>query len=113
MTELAAEIHRAIQAYCAQARALPLTATDFYDWLAALPPDRRAEVKAQGMRASKAEPEFLSFCLEWRGYTLWNFMAGHLSLEAFDHWVASGQSAGKLPRRQPAASGNTTPHPRA
>ncbi|MFD2718447.1 hypothetical protein ACFST9_06955 [Hymenobacter monticola] len=92
-TQLLAEINDAIRAYCAQAKTLTLTATDFYDWLASLPPARQAAVRQRGLRACRAEPEFLRFCLEWRGIDLWSFMAAKLSLAAFDLWTATGQTA--------------------
>ncbi|MDB5270760.1 MAG: hypothetical protein JWP58_3800 [Hymenobacter sp.] len=100
-SDLISEINAAIRAYCTQARALTLTATDFYDWLKSLPPARRAEVRQRGLRASRAEPEFLRFCLEWRGIDLWGFMAANLSLPAFDLWVATGQSACPQPIHRP------------
>lgn len=62
--DLLTEIDHALQACCAQAQGLPLTATDCYDWLESLPPLGRAEVRQRGLRASRAEPEFLRFCLE-------------------------------------------------
>lgn len=92
-TDLLTEINRATRAYCAQARALTLTATDFYDWLASLPPARRAEIQQRGFRASQAETEFLRYCLEWRGIDLWSFMAANLSLPAFNLWATTGQTA--------------------
>ncbi|MBF9144083.1 hypothetical protein [Hymenobacter properus] len=99
--ELLIEINDAIRAYCAQARSLTLTATDFYDWLASLPSGQRARVREGGLRGCRAEPEFLRFCLEWRGLDLWSFMAANLSLPAFDLWTATGQTAHyrPLPRR--------------
>ena len=94
---LLTEIDHAARAYCVQARALTLTATDFYDWLESLPPTRRTEVRRRGFRASRSEPEFLRFCLEWRGIDLWSFMAANLSLPAFEFWTATGQKAGSRP----------------
>jgi hypothetical protein len=95
-----AEIATATKAYCDQARCLQLTATDFYDWLDALPPARRALVKERGLRACRFEPNFLRFCLEWRGYDMWSFMAANLSLEAFEYWASHGQFAGQVPARR-------------
>lgn len=103
-TELLTEIDRATRAYCAQARALMLTATDFYNWLESLPLARRAEVRQHGFRASRAEPEFLRFCLEWRSIDLWSFMAANLSLPAFDFWTANGQTVGQRPLRHQFSS---------
>ncbi len=97
MPDLLTEITRAAKAYYAQAHALPLTATDFYDWLASLPAARRADVRARGFAASQAEPDFLRFCLEWRGHDMWSFMAGQLSVPAFELWVANRQFNGDLP----------------
>jgi hypothetical protein len=96
-SDLLTEINHASRAYCAQARALTLTATDLYDWLESLPPARRAEVRQRGLRASRAEPEFLRFCLERRGMDLWSFMADNLSRPAFDLWTAPGPCAGNWP----------------
>jgi len=97
MPDLLSEITHAAKAYYAQASSLPLTATDFYDWLASLPDARRAEVTARGFAASQAEPDFLRFCLEWRGHDMWGFMAGQLSMAAFELWEANGQFNGDLP----------------
>ena len=91
MSNLLAEITQAAQAYYGQARAFPLTATDFYDWLEALPAARKATILAHGFVASQAEPGFLRFCLEWRGYSMRTFMAEHLSFDAFTLWIANGE----------------------
>jgi len=48
MTMQQPAVTHATQAYCAQASALLLTATDFYHWLDALPIYRRAEVLKGG-----------------------------------------------------------------
>ncbi|AMJ67779.1 hypothetical protein [Hymenobacter sp. PAMC 26628] len=97
MPDLLSEITRAAKAYFAQASSLPLNAIDFNDWLATLPVARRAEVTARGFAASQAEPDFLRFCLEWRGHDMWGFMAGRLSIAAFELWEANGQFNGDLP----------------
>ena len=97
MPDLLAEITQAAKAYYAQAAAFPLTATDFYDWLESLPPAQRATVLAQGFAASQAEPNFLRFCLEWRGYSRREFMASRLSVAAFSLWIANGEFNGDLP----------------
>ena len=97
MPDLLAEITTTARAYYAQAAAFPLTATDFYDWLEGLAPTRRADVLARGFAARRAEPDFLRFCLEWRGLDMWGFMAARLSLAAFELWVANGEFNGDLP----------------
>jgi len=97
MSDLLSEITHVAKAYYAQASSLPLTATDFYDWLASLPVTRRVEVTACGFTAGQAEPDFLRFCLEWRGKDMWSFMAGQLSIAAFELWEANGQFNGDLP----------------
>ncbi len=97
MSDLLTEITVAAQAYYAQARTFALTATDFFDWLAELPAARRAEVRARGFVASQAEPAFLRYCLEWRGYDMRAFMAGRLSVAAFALWLTHGQFDGDLP----------------
>ena len=97
MPDLLTEITDAAKAYYAQACAFPLTATDFYDWLADLSATRRAAVLAHGFTASQAEPDFLRFCLEWRGYDMRAFMAGRLSVAAFELWVVNGEFNGDLP----------------
>lgn len=107
--DLSTEIDHAVWAYCAQARALTLTATDFHEWLESLPPARRAEARGRGFRASCAEPEFLRFCLEWRGLDLWSFLAANLSIAAFELWTATGQTARRRPLRH-YSSGFPTAH---
>lgn len=97
MPDLLAEITQVAKAYYAQAAAFPLTATDFYDWLASLPPARRTDVRARGFAASPAEPGFLRFCLEWRGLDMWSFMAARLSVPAFELWISNGEFDGDLP----------------
>ena len=97
MPDLLTEITDAAKAYYAQARAFTLTTTDFYDWLAELPVTRRAGIVAHGFTASRAEPDFLRYCLEWRGYDMRAFMAGRLSVEAFALWVNNGEFNGDLP----------------
>lgn len=96
MPDLLAEITQAAKAYYAQAAAFPLTATDFYEWLESLPLARRTTVLAQGFTASQAEPHFLRFCLEWRGYGYREFMVGQLSTEAFALWIDNGEFNGDL-----------------
>ena len=97
MPNLLSEITQTAKAYYAQANAVPLTATDFYDWLESLPAARKAEVMAHGFRAGRTEPGFLRFCLEWRGYDMWGFMATRLSVEAFTLWTTNGEFNGDLP----------------
>lgn len=97
MPELLTEITQAAKAYYAQANTFPLTATDFYDWLASLVAARQAEVLTRGFAAGQAEPDFLRFCLAWRGYGMWDFMAGQLSVEVFALWQANGEFNGDLP----------------
>ena len=97
MPDLLTEITHAAKAYYAQARAFPLTATDFYDWMAGLPGARRAEVQAHGFVGSQGDPDFLRYCLEWRGYDMRAFMVGRLSVEAFALWVENKEFNGDLP----------------
>ena len=97
MPDLLNEITQAAKAYYAQASTFRLTATDFYDWLESLPAARKAAVQAQGFTTSQAQPDFLHFCLEWRGYNRWEFMARHLSVEAFALWTANHEFDGDLP----------------
>lgn len=97
MPDLLTEITDGAKAYYAQASSFALTATDFYDWLASLPPTRRAEVLARGFIASQAEPDFLRYCLEWRGYDMRAFMMEQLSVDAFVLWMDNGQFNGDLP----------------
>ena len=97
MPDLLAEITATARAYYAQVNELPLTATDFYSWLDELPVGRRAGGLARGLTTSRAEPDFLRYCLEWRGFMMRDFMAQHLSVAAFELWQASGQLNGDLP----------------
>ena len=97
MPDLLAEITDAARAYYAQARELPLTATDFHAWLDELPVARRTELLARGLAASQAEPGFLRFSLEWRGLLMREFMAQQLSADAFELWETNGEFNGDLP----------------
>lgn len=97
MPDLLTEITRAAKAYYAQAPALGPTAADFHDWTTLLAPVRQAENRARGFAAALADPEFLRYCLEWRGYDMWGFMAAQLSVAAFAVWAANGQFNGNLP----------------
>lgn len=97
MSDLLAEITAAAKAYYAQTIDFPLTATDFYDWLDALPAARRANVLARGFLTSQAEPDFLRWCLELRGYSMRAFMAEQLSVAAYELWATHQQFNGDLP----------------
>lgn len=97
MPDLLTEITAAARAYYAQATAFPLTATDFDAWLEGLPVARRAEGLARGLVASQAEPSFLRYCLEWRGFGMREFMAQRLSVGAFELWETHGEFNGDLP----------------
>ena len=52
---------------------------------------------ARGLAAGQAEPDFLRYCLEWRGYVRWGFLAARLSVPAFGRWAAHYQFNGDLP----------------
>ncbi len=93
MSDLLTEIAAATQAYYAQTSDFPLTATDFLDWLDSLPAARRADVLARGFTTSQAEPGFLRWCLELRGYSMRTFMAERLAVAAYEEWVAQGEMA--------------------
>ena len=95
MPDLLTEITHAAKAYYAQGPALGITPTDFHDWASTLAPARRA--RAPGFAAAKARPEFLRYCLEWRGYDMWSFMAGRLSVAAFTRWATNEEFNGDLP----------------
>jgi len=97
MPDLLTEITRAARAFYAQVENITLTATDFHDWRASLPAARRAGVSAPDFTASRAEPAFLRYCLEWRGYDMWHFMAGQLSVPAFSLWEANQPFDSDLP----------------
>lgn len=96
MPDLRTEITAATRAYYAQAATFPLTATDFYDWLAGLTPTRRAEVLARGFIANQAAPDFLRFCLEWRGCDMRAFMIERLSVAAYVLWTTNPAFNGHL-----------------
>ena len=87
MPDLLPEIACAAQAYYDQAGHVALTAIDFYAWLASLSAPRRAQVLKRGLAASQSEPALWRFCLEPRGYSMWTFMAEHLSKVAFARWA--------------------------
>jgi hypothetical protein len=93
MSDLLFEITTATQAYYAQTSDFPLTATDFLDWLDSLSAARRADVLARGFTTSQAEPDFLRWCLELRGYSMRAFMAEQLSVAAYEAWVLQGEMA--------------------
>ena len=100
MPDLLTEITHAARAYYAQTRNFRLTATDFFDWLASLPAPHRAAVQAHGFTASQAEPGFLRYCLECRGYLMRPFMAERLSATAFELWLRHGEFNGDLPAQR-------------
>ena len=99
MSDLLTEITTAAKAYYAQTSDFPLTATDFLDWMDSLPAARRADVLARGFTTSQAEPDFLRWCLELRGYSMRAFMAERLSVEAYHSWLTHSQLHGDLPVR--------------
>jgi hypothetical protein len=96
MSNLLAEITTAAQAYYAQTSDFPLTATDFLDWLDSLPTARRADVLQRGFITSQAEPDFLRWCLELRGYSMRAYMAEQLSVAAYNLWFTHCQRNGEL-----------------
>lgn len=96
MSDLLPEITAATQAYYSQTSDFPLTATDFYDWMASLSAVRRADVLARGFTTSQAEPDFLRWCLEMRGYSMRDFMAERLSVAAYEMWVGQRVVAARL-----------------
>ncbi len=96
MSALLPEITAAAQAYYAQTADFPLTATDFYDWLASLPLARRTEVLKRGFTTTQSEPDFLRWCLEVRGYPMRDFMAERLSVAAYAEWLGQGAVAARL-----------------
>ncbi|MGI4867403.1 MAG: hypothetical protein ACRYFZ_26020 [Janthinobacterium lividum] len=97
MPDLLSEITTAAKAYYAQTSDFPLTATDFLDWMDSLPTARRADVLARGFITSQAEPDFLRWCLELRGYSMRAFMAEQLSVAAYEIWFTHSQFNGDLP----------------
>lgn len=96
MPDLLADIAAATKAYYAQTSDFPLTATDFLDWLDSLPAARRADVLARGFTTSQAEPDFLRWCLELRGYSMRAFMAERLSVAAYATWLTHSRRNGDL-----------------
>lgn len=98
MPDLLAEITHAAKAYYTQANALPLTATEFFEWWATLTVSRQAEVTARGFAASRAGPDFLRYCLKVRGYDMWGFMAEQLSIAAYQLWIPITSSTATCPR---------------
>lgn len=97
MPDLLTEITQAAKAYYTQANNLELTATDLYDWLATLPASRRTHVLREGFATSWAEPDFLRYCLEMRGYSMRSFLAEALSVAAYALWATHGELASDLP----------------
>lgn len=97
MPDLHAEIERATADYYAQANQLTLTATDLYDWLATLPAARRARVLHSGFATSRAEPDFLRYCLELRGYSMRSFLAEALPVAAYVLWATHGERSDLTP----------------
>lgn len=95
MSPLLPEINAAAQAYYAQMADFPLTATDFYDWLASLSLARRTEVLKRGFTTTQSEPDFLRWCLELRGYSMRDFMAERLSVAAYDAWIGQDTVAAR------------------
>ena len=87
MPELPSTIAWATEAYYAQAAAVPLTATDFYDWLGSLSAGHRAQVMRQGLGEMPRARMMLRYCLEKRGHSMWRFMAGQLSAADFARWA--------------------------
>lgn len=97
MSDLLTKVTHAAKAYYAQTSDFPLTATDFDDWMSALPTARQADVLARGFTTSQSEPDFLRYCLECRGYAMRSFMAECLSTDAFTLWATHGEFNGDLP----------------
>ncbi len=99
MPDQLTEITRAARGYYAQAARVPITATDFFDWLKQLSPAGRAEFEAQGLAFAQTERAFLRFVLELRGISMLEYMMEHLSVPAFELWAAHAEFNGDLPDR--------------
>ena len=99
MPDQLTEITQAARGYYAQAARTPITATDFFDWLRQLSAAEQAEFRAKGFAQARAERAFLRFALELRGVSMVQYMMEHLSVAAFDLWVAHAEFNGDLPDR--------------
>ncbi|MFD1468049.1 hypothetical protein ACFQ48_07415 [Hymenobacter caeli] len=99
MPDQLTEISQAARGYYAQATRAQLTATDFFDWLRQLNPTERAEFQAKGFAVAQTERNFLRFALELRGISMREYMMEHLSLPAFELWIAHAEFNGDLPDR--------------
>lgn len=94
MSAIPQEIEQALAAYYARCATIRLTPTDFAEWLRTLPPPEQAFFAAAGFPACCAEQRFQRYCLEWRGFSLPEHMALHLSYNAYCYW------AGHIPHEE-------------
>ncbi len=99
MPDQLTEITHAARSYYAQAARVPITATDFFDWLQQLIPAERAEFQAKGFAIAQTERSFLRFALELRGVSMREYMMEHLSIRAFELWTTHAEFNGDLPDR--------------
>jgi hypothetical protein len=97
MPDLLAEITHAARAYYQQLQQISCTETDFRDWLQALPMAEGEEMAASGFAIACTRRAFQRHCLEWRGYSMREFMRAHLPVAAFDLWEAHREFNGDLP----------------
>jgi hypothetical protein len=92
-----AEITEVARTYYQLARRYQLTATDFFDWLALLPPATRADLGRRGFTGAGHQLDFLRHCLELRGHSMRAYMMEHLSIAAYEEWMKQHQFNGELP----------------
>ena len=99
MPDQLTEITQAARRYYAQTARIPITATDFFDWLKQLNPAERADFQARGFAVAQTECSFLRFALELRGISMREYMMKHLSILAFELWMNHAEFNGDLPDR--------------
>lgn len=97
------EISEVSRAYYAQSATIRITPTDFAEWLSQLPAGPQATCAALGFEACRVALSFQRFCLEWHGLTMREYLAAHLSYEAYCYWAAHRWAAHRA-LREPGSS---------
>ena len=97
MPDLLAEITHAARAYYQQLQQINCTETDFRDWLQTLPSAEREQMTASGFPIGCTRRAFQRYCLEWRGYSMREFMRAHLPMAAFNLWEVHNDFNDDLP----------------
>jgi hypothetical protein len=80
------EVQLAVCQYFAQGGGVEPEESEFEVWAEGLPSLQRVICTVAGFEAAKGNISFRRYCLELRGFSLYEYMTAHLSPTALDYW---------------------------